>query len=555
MTWTNVQALRKSGRYQEAIELGLRDLAEDPNDFKLRTQIDWAFYGEIKTQVSAITAKLKAAQPVPAPVINRIHQELRRFAKQPKRRPDNALSNILREVSKIAPHFPTFPGFVRWVGIGGLAVEDWQYSQLDGNRYPPLALGTARGLARWVKASPHAAPEDIELALEWSARIRPLAEGNDALWLDWDKVILLRRSHHHEEAARILGSVIKAKRNDFWVWAEAARLYSDDQPDLAIACACRALECGSDPKFTVNVHRELAQLLAERGDYCQASLELVSSISIRQEQGWGIDPALQELISSGWYDPSASDGENQKDFYTRHSQDALALCFDSVEVKSATYLGVIIPNPPKDVRPGWKPRPLPRFAVRAQDGASVSVVGPGMRTSSLTIGEPVSLVIGKQPENGRDTIVQISARPQGAKWDCTDAGAGIVTREASEGKRPKIFIDRDAEVAIDEDAWIGPTPPSLGQGVQFRATQNKKTGRRDFFSFEPGSLPTVDVRTAKGRLKRNDHGFGFVNDVFVTPNLVESLPPEVNDVVALSVYSKHPKEDRYGWRAVMVSLG
>lgn len=122
MTWTNVQALRKSGRYQEAIELGLRHLADNPNDFKLRTQIDWAFYGEIKTQVSVVTAKLKAAQPVPAPVINQIHQELRRFAKQPKRRPDNALSNILREVSKIAPHFPTSPD-----SCAGLASVVWQW--------------------------------------------------------------------------------------------------------------------------------------------------------------------------------------------------------------------------------------------------------------------------------------------------------------------------------------------------------------------------------------------------------------------------------------------
>ena len=337
MTWANVQALRKSGRFQEAIDLGLQDLANDPDDFKLRTQIDWALYGLVKMLVSTVVAKLKASQPVPVPTISQIHKELRRFAKQPKRRPDNALSNIIREVCKIAPHFPTFPGFMRWVGIDGLGAEDWQYSQLDGNRFPPIALGAARALAKWVKAFPEAATEDIDLALEWINRIRPLAEGNDALWLDWDKVFLLRRIHQHAEAAGILGSVIKAKRNEFWVWAEAARLYAEDQPDLALACACRALECGSDSKFTVNVHRELAQMLAERGDYSQASLELASAITLRQEQGWGIDKELQELISSSWYDPSASDAENPKDFYARYSQEALVLCFDSVEVRHATY--------------------------------------------------------------------------------------------------------------------------------------------------------------------------------------------------------------------------
>ena len=150
MTWADVQALRKSGRFQEAIDIGLQDLANDPDDFKLRTQIDWAFYGLVKTLVSTVGAKLKASQPVPVQTISQIHKELRRFAKQPKRRPDNALSNIVREVCKIAPHFQTFPGFIRWVGNDGLGTEDWQYSQRDENRYPPIALGVARALAKWV---------------------------------------------------------------------------------------------------------------------------------------------------------------------------------------------------------------------------------------------------------------------------------------------------------------------------------------------------------------------------------------------------------------------
>ncbi len=217
MTWADVQALRKSGRFQEAVDLGLQELAADPDDFKLRTQIDWAFYGLVKNHVSSIVSKLKGGQPAPNAVVNQIHQALRRYARQPKRRPDNALSNILRELSKIAPHFPFFPGFIRWVGFDGLGAEDWQYNQLDENRFPPIALGIARGLAKWMKAFPDAAQEDIDLALEWIDRVRPVAEGDDALWMDWDRVYLLRRVHRHAEAAGVLGPVIKAKRNEFWV--------------------------------------------------------------------------------------------------------------------------------------------------------------------------------------------------------------------------------------------------------------------------------------------------------------------------------------------------
>lgn len=550
MTWADVQALRKSGRFKEAVDLGLQELAVDPDDVNLRRQIDWAFYDLVKNYVSSIVSKLEGGQPAPNADVNQIHQALRRYARLPKRRPDNALSNILRELSKIAPHFPFFPGFIRWVGFDGLGAKDWQYNQLDKKRLPPIALGIARGLAKWMKAFPNAAQEEIDLALEWIDRVRPVAEGDDALWMDWDRVCLLRRVHRHAEAARILGPVIKAKRNEFWVWAEAARLYAEDQPDLALACACRALECGSEPKFTVNFHRELAQMLADRGEFAQASSEVATAITLRQEQGWGIDKELQNLINSSWYDPSAQGAEKASTFYARHSQDALVLCFDSVEVKPATYLGTFSPKQQKNAPPGQKSRPLFRFAIRESNGASVSIVGLGVRCRNIQIGDPVTLVLGRQRDSDRDAIVQVSVRPDGASWDCTDSGMGLITREASDEMRAKVFVDRSLEVEINDGAWGGSHSPKLGEGVRFRVTQNRKTGRKDLFTVEPGPRPDVDVKVITGRLKRNPKGFAFVDGAYVPPFLVETILPEVETVVAVLVYAKRPKEDRYGWRAV-----
>jgi hypothetical protein len=553
MSWLNVQELRKSGHFQEAIALGIQELATTPGDVKLRTQVDWAFYGAIKTHVSSVTDSLKASQRAPTSTIARINEDLCGFTKLSKRRPDNALTNILRELSKIASSFPRFPSFVRWVDINGLGTEDWQYRHFEGKSYPPIALGVARALTKWVKAFPEAKPEDVDLALEWINRIRAVAKGDDAVWLDWDRVLLLRKMNRHVQAAQMLGSVIKTKRNEFWVWAEAARLYADDQLDLALACACRALECGSDPKFTVNVHRELAQMLADRGDYSQASRELVTAIGIRQEQGWKIDKELQALISSSWYNPAASDAENPKSFYARYSQEALVLCFDSVKVQPATYLGAIIPYQQQAAARSNKAKPLPRFAVRMNGCASVGIVGPGIRTSALKIGEPVTLIVGQQLDNKRETIVQVATRPDGSMWDYTDRGSGLVSREASEGKNPRIFINRDMEVSMADNAWVGSQPPVLGQGVRFQSTLNQKTGRRDIFAVAPGPHPEVDVKAASGRLKRNGKGFAFIDDAFVAPHLVGSIPMDVDDVTAILIYSKHPKEMRYGWRAVKIS--
>ena len=554
MTWQDVQSLRKAGRFKDAIELGLHKLDNDPNDFKLRTQLDWAFYGLVKDLVGRLVAMSKASQPVSRAVVEEMLHELYRFAKQPKRRPDNALSNIVREVSKIASHFYEYAKFVRWVGLDGLAPEDWQYQHWEDSTTPPIAMNVARAMARWAKAHADASHDDIVLALEWNLRIRPLVHGDDALWLDWDKVLLLRRLDRLVEAAKALVTVIKAKRNEFWVWAEAARIYIEDQPDMALACACRALECGSDPQYTVRVHRELAEMLAERGEFAQASREVAIAVDIRQEHGWSIDSPLQKLINSSWYDPSTPSPVEPKSYYASHSQHALVLCFDKVEAKSATYLGSITPYMGKDAPPGRKVRPLPRFAIRTDDGQAVSIVGPGLRKLRHAVGDPVTVVIGQQDDDNREAIVQIAPRPEGTPWDCTDNGSGVVIREASDGKRAKLYIGRDDEdIGMDAIAWLGLEPASLGQGVRFRLTRNRKTGKKDVFAVEPGPMPTEDVRLLHGPLRRNPKGFAFIEDAFISPQLVGQLDPGVDEAVALAVYGKHPKKPEYSLRVVKIS--
>ncbi len=551
MTWEDVQKLRKQGRHAEARDIALQELAADSSDFKLQTQLCWAYYGLVKDRVGKIGEKLKASQPVDAREVNALIADLRGFAKYSKRRPDSACSNIVREVSKIASHVPVLPGFVRWIGIDGLAAEDWIYQERDAQHYPPVALGVARGLAKWVKATPDAAIEDVGLALEWLDRIRPNVQGDHALWVDWDRALMLRRQGDYAQAAQTLASVLKAKRTEFWVWAEAARLYWPEQSDLALACFCRALECGSEPKFLAKVHRELAELLAEQENFAQASSEVAIAVQLREQEGWAIGKELDALIASSWYDPAALNAENAKAFYASHSQDALVLCFDSVETQPATYLGLIHPHPPKDPRPGWKPRPMPRFAMLDERGIALTLIGPGLRNLRYKAGDPLAVVIGRQQGDSRVTIVQVAVRPNGSPWDCTQTGSGVVVREASDGKSAKVFIGHDSDdLHVADDDWLGAEPARLGDGVRFHEAQNPNNGRKDVFAVEPGPLPSNDVKLVHGSLRRNPKGFAFVDDAFVPPHIVETVAADIDEVSALVIYGKHPTKSEYSWRVV-----
>lgn len=554
MSWEEVQKLRKQGKCIEARDLALEGLAVDSNNFKLQTQLCWAYHCIVKDRVRQISEGQKASQPVDARQVTALTDDLRGFAKYSKRRPDSACSNIAKEISRIASHVPVLPGFVRWIGIDGLAKEDWDYQQRDDRQYQPLAMSVARGLAKWVKASPGASADDVALAMQWLERIRPIAQGDDALWLDWDAVLMLRRQENYVQAAQTLAGVLKAKRNEFWVWAEAARLYMHEDSGLALACFCRALECSADPKYSVGVHRELAELLAEQGDFAQASAEIAIAVELRQREKWSMGKELEVLLASSWYDPAAANAEKPKTYYARHAPDALVLCFDSVETRSATYLGLMHPHPPKDPPPGWKPRPMPRFAMLDKSGTALSLLGPGLRNLKYKAGDPLTIVVGQQQGDSRVTIVQVSPRAGGSPWDCTQGGTGVVVREASGDKSAKVFIGRDSdELHVADDSWRGASPARLGEGVRFQKAQNPKNEKWDIFAVEPGPLPDQDVKLVHGRLRRHAKGFAFLDDAFVLPQLVEKLSADVDEAAALIVYAKHPTKNEYSWRAVTLS--
>jgi len=551
LNWEDVRKLRKAGKLQEACEVALAILAADPADFKTKSEYEWVIYEYIKRIVANVTATLDKSQPIDSRDVDEMMDWMRKYYRLQPRIPGMACSNILDQIAKVGPYLPKFPDMTRWVGFDGLRSEDWKSNEYQGKTYPSLAMNIARALCKWIKAHPDADNRQMGMVLEWAERVRAAATGDDELWLNWDLAILLRKMGDFQHGAELLSSVIKAKRNEHWVWAEAGRLYKAEQPELALACFCRALECPAESKFLVRVHRELAELLAQQEDYVQAGLEIAITVEIHQKEGWSIGRELEALITRPWYDPSAEGAEDAKSFYAKHSSAALALCFDIVETKAASYLGLLVPHTPEETRPGWKPKPLQRFAIKDAKGRAWSLVGPGRKKLNFEVGSPLSVVIGRQNGEDGETIVHVAVRQSGKRWDCLEQGMGVVVREATDGKPAKLFIAGTG----DEIGVNDPADKSLraGDGVRFGLARNPKNDRLDAFNVERGELPDKDVKLVHGQLRRNPRGYAFVDDAFVAPALVDSVDGTIEDVVAVAVYGKHPKEDKRTWRVISLT--
>lgn len=551
MSSDDVRTLRKAGQLQEALDTARQILATNPGDFKTKSEYEWVIFEYIKKIVANMIAELEKSRPINARDVENLMGWMNEFHSLEPEIPGMACSNIMGQLVKVGAHLPRFPEIIRWAGIEGLRAEDWQPRQYQGKTYSSLAMNIARTLCKWVKVHPEASQKKMALTLDWAERVEKSTKGDDSLWLRWDMAILLRQMGDFHRAAEILTSVIKTKRNEFWVWAEAGRLYQSEQPELALACFCRALECPAEPKFLVRAHRELAELLAEQEEYAQASREVAVTIDIRQAEGWPIGREMEALISSPWYDPAAEGADPPKDFYGKHSPAALSLCFDIVETRTANYLGLLVPHTPKDPRPGWKPKPLSRYAIKDSKGQVWSLVGPAMKKLKFEVGAPLTVVIGRQNGDERQTIVHVSVRKDGQPWDSLDTGVGVVTREATAEKSTKVLIlDSGEEVKVDASLK---NPLRIGDGVRCGFARNPKNNRMDIFNVDRRELPEKDVRRITGPLRRNPKGFGFVEDAFVPPQIVEFIDPSIDEVVAQAVYAKNPAKGEYGWRVVELS--
>jgi hypothetical protein len=437
---------------------------------------------------------------------------------------------------------PSFHKFLFWIGIEGLSPEDWQYRVMDdGKQLAPIAYGAARGLAKWLSAHHDATPRAIAYGIAWAERVRPVLNGDAGLWVDWDLVHLYQRAGDPRKATEILARVIKAKKNEFWVWAQAGRLYRDTQPELALACFCRAAECPSKAEYKVKLHLELAQILANEQQYAQASREVTLAEASYSSQGWRLPRELEEMISSPWYDPADTSGSDPVAFYAQHSTAALQLCFDEVVESNATFLGQ---THPKD---GKKPNAL--FSVRGADGNFDSLIAPGLRNLPLVAGDPVTAVVGLQ--NDRRTVVHVTPRLNGLRWDCTSCSSGVLMQAPDSSGAMWVFINRDHDVKAYANQWPIEEPMNPGQGVVVRCTNNPKSGRSEVVSISPGILELgTDVAQMDGEIRRHENGFGFINDAFISPDLLALIEPSVSHAIATAVRTFNKKKSTYTWRVV-----
>ena len=542
-TWQEISSVRKSGDYLKARNMAFESLQQFPNSLQIKSQLDWTYYDEIK----AVTKNIES-NPIDRSAQNHLVQVFEQYIMGNPRRPEMVFSQIVKQISAFPQCMPNFYSYFDWMGQQAFREEDWKYSEFNGRKMMPLVYDIARGLCKWIKINDKSTHEQAIFSLTWANRVKQNMNSEDSIWLDWDMIPVLRKIEDFTTAGQLLSSILKLKQNEFWVWREAARLYEHDQKDLALSCFCKAMLCRSaDPNFLVSTHEEFAVFLAELGMYEEASYQANQAIAIRDNKGWRYKENLQNLLSQPWLDKTNNNHQVALDFYNEHSQDALSLCFDKIDNKIANYMGQI-----KIQRENKKPKIFRKFVIK-NNNKSESILAPNVKNLHFVIGEPVLLTMGINQTNDNWVVINVESRNAGKKWDCSTKNTMMISSIKEDQNEIRLFGSKDLDIKLNKELCesIMDSAKLGGTYTAYIAT-NPKNNRLEVCHIEPAVNQTVsDTKKTHGRLKKNEKGFGFVDDIFVPPFLI-STKNDGDEATVIAIYAFNKAKEKYGWKAISI---
>ncbi|MGM9845793.1 MAG: DUF7017 domain-containing protein [Muribaculaceae bacterium] len=216
-------------------------------------------------------------------------------------------SLILSEAVKVEKNTPLqfrIRDFIRLWGLENLRAEDWeQFQTANGNTMPSLVEKLISVYVKEIETDHVEAPNDFCQLVDKALEAFP---GNQNLPLYKANVLISQGKT--DEALSYYKNMILRTPSKFFLWSHAAEL--TDDIDTKVGLLCKALTCGVEDKFIVNVRLALAKLLIQIGMPEYAKYELEKYRQTYQNNGWNIKADFYNLYNQ-LQSPEAVDSNNE----------------------------------------------------------------------------------------------------------------------------------------------------------------------------------------------------------------------------------------------------
>ena len=468
-----------------------------------------------------------------------LRELLREYAKLRPLLPDRCFSLILFQTLRFPQELEWLPAFMKWAGLQSFRAEDYRAQPGPNDKpFEPLIETAARKVAKIALDSNDVSHK--ELAIQLIDQALDKAEIQAGNWLSYRKALLLHSLGQIEEAKQLLISFVKDNRNQYWAWHALAKVVGDSDRSLALAlCAKACLTC-HDLNFGVNVFFDLSRLAAAQGQTQLAKWAATQAFTIRNNNRWQIPQSLRELLNADWY---AHGGilSDPDEVLTSIAANAEQVIWSSCPRYDANYLDIFTTANGKQ---------MAKFGLFYQ-GNCQEISGSArdlLHNLNLVLGEPVTVTVDHSGD--RLTAVVVKKRDGGQPFDQLERLDGILDNHG-EGKA-FVYLNPHQHCTVAYADF--PRIQMVRPGTPLEVICARYRERINPYKLVTSTfVENANICLRIGTLSRHSKGFGFVEDVFVSPNLAEPLQ-EGQIYTFICVKKMNRKKNKLGWTAIALVI-
>jgi hypothetical protein len=360
-----IKELRQQGNLEAALEMAKAECIAEPDSIWPKRNISWVYYeylklnahagafneflgwlkvirdlnfteeekllfGNVAWQIGKMGISMGKVIPLPQQQAAQLFEVFKSFH-FPKG--EEGYSFLYKAFHKLFKGSTWYIPFADWWDFGHFRPEDWQKEKLENGR-EMMALVEQAYIAYAKQLLPGQAGFDREKAAAFLPRLEEVVENHpEYQYPPYFQAKLLLALGNRNNMLEALLPFARKKKNDFWVWEVIAEAFSAD-PDIVLACYCRALLCKSPKEMLVSLRQKLAIILIDKGFYNEARTEINTLIEVRSAQGYNIPPEFVSWVLEDWYQ-QASDLPSNLKFYKQFASKADAILYSDVpEVKA-----------------------------------------------------------------------------------------------------------------------------------------------------------------------------------------------------------------------------
>ena len=254
--------------------------------------------------------------------------------KYPPNRPSREYSFLMNAFLSVWKKERQFLDFADWWGFEHFLDEDFVKVELpDGKIISSLAeralLAYTEPLIKDISPSSGRAASENDRVIRFLPVLEKLtSKHSDFEFANYSLAKLFNTLGQNNDALEAVLPFAKKNRDKYWVWDFLGDLHPDD-PDLQIACYCKALMIKAPAKYLSRIHLKLARLCVEKNHYGLARTEIERYLAIRRNNGWSISALVSQWQMASWYSGATVSDDNLP-FYQKYSGKALNILYGEV---------------------------------------------------------------------------------------------------------------------------------------------------------------------------------------------------------------------------------